>query len=820
LENQQLTINDIRNGLKSPDTRVRKNSVLFLSRIDKPEVINLLTPLLEDPSEDIQKACKKIIGFLSQKYGQSKELVSQQEKQKIKSEVEGTSFDPNKLLQLIVTNDPKAKIASIMSFYGVKNEQVLATFKKFLLLETDETVTATYIKAIGTIGGTGEIEYLRKYLTHPDTRVKSNTIESLSELGAYEEIIDDILPMTENSDERLKITATQYLSRIDVDVLLSEIERILSSGSDDLKNAAIKVSMFHEVNKTLDFYKNNFDSLSSDQKNLIVNHLQKSNNKKAKELLESKGYGHKSEKNDKKLEGLGSLQDKTIFEIEDELKKEDEFYYEIGIKFLEIGEFTEAIAELNNAVKINPKHFKAWRERGKAFSGLENHDNAIYCFDKAIALSPDDLESWQCKGNALEALFKDDDAEICFNKVKYLKNKAIITAKKAEETPKVETPVKIENQPIHSSVTSEKLNPNDNKKKVNMKHCPRCKAENSHSAENCKCGYAFTIAKVGDVIDAVKNTTTKIVNSITGTSEKTKICPRCKNDNPISINKCGRCGYKYPELVSETAQLPDNVEPAKINVPKEVAKVNLSVDAQTKTCPECGYELKINEIICPECGFEILKENDIMPLVSMPKKDAVKPTKIDTQINIQVKTCPECGFETNTDIKPCPECGFEFNFSNVSTLKIKNYIEPKRIQYNFIYWTFLPDISIYVDNHKIGRLKINESIELSVDKSLLIYAKSECNYNIFKLLYSSSNSNVLEIHPIKNIFLKVGYEKFSILSNVAIIFAIFLMFFYDGMNLDHNKPDEVIFFWRIVLPIILICLPFKFSKCYVKEIDK
>ena len=101
--------------------------------------------------------------------------------------------------------------------------------------------------------------------------------------------------------------------------------------------------------------------------------------------------------------------------------------------------------------------------------------------------------------------------------------------------------------------------------------------------------------------------------------------------------------------------------------------------------------------------------------------------------------CKQCGKNISSTAKKCPHCQFQIEInisqsqnSNVlpSKIKITNFIEQKKIQYNFIYWTFLPDIGIYVNNNKVGKLKINESIEILANKSASIYTKPECNYSI------------------------------------------------------------------------------------------
>ena len=720
MDSQKLLITDIASGLKSTDFKVRKNSVLFLSRIDKPEVIDLLSPLLNDPSEEIRLHCKKIIDFLSTKYDNSKELISKQDKLKIKQEIANSSFSPEKLLQLILVNDPKTKIASIMSFYGIKNEQILITFKKFIQLETDETVIATYIKAIGSIGGSDEISFLQKYLSHTDNRVKSNTIEALSELGSYEEIIDDILLMADSNDERLKLTATQYLSRIDVDVLLCEFERVLNIGSAIQKNAAIKISLLHDIEKTLNFYISNFELLSDELKTIVIAHLQQSNTNEAIEFLASKGIILKTQLSTKTTNSNISINDKFIFEIEDELKKADEFYYEFGLKFLELKQYKEAIQEMNSALKINPKHFKAWRECGIAYKELNNFKNAIYCLDKATAICPDDIDSWDYKGRTFKDINDEQNAFECFNTVAVLKNQIAGTTNN-DSIDSTDNQPEVINEVINTFNNSDNDDSDISDNNEETQECPRCKIENLVSRKNCrKCGYKFLVSD----------------------SNKQSYCPECGCQLNDQANKCHECGYQLKSInKAELNSTKNNINEStlknldynyehdtseysnKVAVLKnqasdmtnitstQIQQTNDSIDntanqpevinevintinnsdnndsdisdnnEETQECPrckienlisrkncrKCGYKFLVSDnntqSNCPECGCQLKIQDSKCHECGYQLKN-INEVELNSPTNnkiISSKICPECGFAVKLNSGMCQECGYSFS---------------------------------------------------------------------------------------------------------------------------------------------------------------
>jgi len=68
-----------------------------------------------------------------------------------------------------------------------------------------------------------------------------------------------------------------------------------------------------------------------------------------------------------------------------------------------------AQAEARRALADNPNNAAAWRNLGKALSGLKQHEQAVACYDNALKLSPDNMSFWGGRRAALAALGKSDD---------------------------------------------------------------------------------------------------------------------------------------------------------------------------------------------------------------------------------------------------------------------------------------------------------------------------------------------------------------------------------------------------------------------------
>lgn len=70
-------------------------------------------------------------------------------------------------------------------------------------------------------------------------------------------------------------------------------------------------------------------------------------------------------------------------------EKQSEIYQTAGAESLQKGEFTDALASLKEAVKINPKSAEAWSNMGLAYAGKEEYPRAESCFKKALELNPE-----------------------------------------------------------------------------------------------------------------------------------------------------------------------------------------------------------------------------------------------------------------------------------------------------------------------------------------------------------------------------------------------------------------------------------------------
>ncbi|HOT78326.1 MAG TPA: HEAT repeat domain-containing protein, partial [Candidatus Wallbacteria bacterium] len=274
----------------------------------------------------------------------------------------------------------ETRIAAVSAFYGVKNPRALALFKQRLAGEKDVAVTATLVKAIGTMGTAEEIDFLTAYISHTDNRVKANAIEALCLLGANYEVFREVLQLINCPDERVRITAFQYFSRIDRDVLTSEVDGILSSDDAELKTLAVKLTFFYDADSFINIYEKHFHGFNNELKSSIIKNLKEVISPRAMEFVK------KYDAVDFDFDFIDSsyMDDKTgmdIFEIEKGIKKDEEFFFDEGMLLFDLGNFERALIEFNRATRVNPKFAKAWKQKAAVYTQMENFKKAIECMD-------------------------------------------------------------------------------------------------------------------------------------------------------------------------------------------------------------------------------------------------------------------------------------------------------------------------------------------------------------------------------------------------------------------------------------------------------
>jgi lipoprotein NlpI len=98
-------------------------------------------------------------------------------------------------------------------------------------------------------------------------------------------------------------------------------------------------------------------------------------------------------------------------------------YRAVGGDYVAVKEYDLAIADLNGAIRNDPKPAKAFNARGTAFSGKANYDRAIVEYSQAIKIDPTYELAYRNRGTAYRAKADYDHAMADWTKVLELTNK-------------------------------------------------------------------------------------------------------------------------------------------------------------------------------------------------------------------------------------------------------------------------------------------------------------------------------------------------------------------------------------------------------------
>lgn len=96
------------------------------------------------------------------------------------------------------------------------------------------------------------------------------------------------------------------------------------------------------------------------------------------------------------LDALKSSSLRLFFTADDYVRTGDALFFE--------GRYEEAIDSYNDAIKIEPSIFSAWRGKARTLRRLRRYDEALRCNDEAMRIYADDALNWFERGYILEGL--------------------------------------------------------------------------------------------------------------------------------------------------------------------------------------------------------------------------------------------------------------------------------------------------------------------------------------------------------------------------------------------------------------------------------
>lgn len=98
----------------------------------------------------------------------------------------------------------------------------------------------------------------------------------------------------------------------------------------------------------------------------------------------------------------GKYQD-TIADLSQAIKINPKYiaaYNNRGLTYLELKQYPQAMADVNQAIKINPNHAESYKNRGNVYLALKQYRQAIKEFDQSIKINPKYDKAYYERGNA------------------------------------------------------------------------------------------------------------------------------------------------------------------------------------------------------------------------------------------------------------------------------------------------------------------------------------------------------------------------------------------------------------------------------------
>ncbi len=231
-----IKIKRLLKDLHNPDDDLRTLSAMTLMKLDFPEeetrneVVSNLVKATQDENVSVRFFARKAL-----------DKISMAEKLMITS-VEGATVP---IKDRLTSHNFRTRLSAVME---IKNkaqkgeESIKAEYKPVLqkMLETEDHpfVVAGLISCLKFFLEKEEASLLSKFLTDPDNRVRSNTIEAIEYLKA-EDAIPSLFSALSDNDNRIRAVAAKALQSFGEEKVFTELKKMLESPEEWMKGSAI-----------------------------------------------------------------------------------------------------------------------------------------------------------------------------------------------------------------------------------------------------------------------------------------------------------------------------------------------------------------------------------------------------------------------------------------------------------------------------------------------------------------------------------------------------------------------------------------------------
>ncbi len=242
-----IKVDDIIEGLRSKDERIRKNSAILAGKILNRDILEDLGFLLKDPSEDVRMAALVAIDWICSKeevppcIKYLKIALSDESPHiRAKATLNLTNFKDDIALELaiVMAHDPNdhVRAASAITLGNFKN---IDSRQKLIELLNDENglVVTRAIESLSRFSDPISKEAIMKMVSTEDNEIRRTAILSLANYSDSEHTIAHFL---ESDDWATRLAAVQALSKINTPKAKKYLEDKLDTETDPLVKEALE----------------------------------------------------------------------------------------------------------------------------------------------------------------------------------------------------------------------------------------------------------------------------------------------------------------------------------------------------------------------------------------------------------------------------------------------------------------------------------------------------------------------------------------------------------------------------------------------------
>ncbi|NLI78152.1 MAG: hypothetical protein GX442_17175 [Candidatus Riflebacteria bacterium] len=218
------TINGLLATLRSPDENERRQAIVELLESQDPQALPLLTQLAsQDPSVEIRYYARRAVETL---------------KKSLPAAPPPAGGEGRPLADLFASPAPADRFEGLKQALRTPTPEGTALVRQGLAREEVPQLKASFLIAMGRLGGPGDVPALAAGLAAEDARVRANAVEALGTVGG-DEAVRRVIPLLQDPDNRVKANVITVLKGFGGASLLELLRRMAAEDEVWMRDSAL-----------------------------------------------------------------------------------------------------------------------------------------------------------------------------------------------------------------------------------------------------------------------------------------------------------------------------------------------------------------------------------------------------------------------------------------------------------------------------------------------------------------------------------------------------------------------------------------------------